>query len=84
MARGKRTIRASEIGTFLFCQRAWWYQRQKIKSSNQRELTDGSDFHNDHWLRTQAGGKLRSAAWFLLLVGLLALGVYYIINFINH
>lgn len=84
MTRGKRTIRASEIGTFLFCQRAWWYQRKKIKPSNQRELADGSDFHNDHWLRTQAEGKLNSAAWFLLLAGLVALGVYYIFYFIKY
>lgn len=83
MARGKRTIRASEIGTFLFCQRAWWYQRRKVKPMNQDELIDGSDFHNAHWLQTYSGGRLRTIAWLLLLAALAIWGVWFCIRFIH-
>jgi len=77
MARGKRTIRASEIGTFIFCQRAWWYQRRKIKPLNQDELADGSDFHSGHWLQARSVAPLRTAAWLLLLAALVILAAYF-------
>jgi hypothetical protein len=77
MARGKRTIRASEIGTFLYCQRAWWYQRQNIKPINQQELTDGSEFHSEHWLQTSSANTLRTAAWIILVISLIILGFYF-------
>ena len=78
MARGKRTIRASEIGTFIFCQRAWWYQRRKVKPLNQDELTDGSSYHSAHWLQSKSVSPLWSIAWVLLIVACLVLAVYFI------
>ena len=81
MARGKRTIRASEIGTFIFCQRAWWYQRRKVKPFNQDELADGSEFHNSHWLQSQSVSPLRTTAWLLLLAALVILGIYFGLQF---
>ncbi len=77
MPRGKRTIRAAEIGSFIFCQRAWWYQRQKIKPLNQDELADGSEFHNNHWLQTSSFRSLRSTAWFFLIAALVILAIYF-------
>ncbi len=76
MARGKRTIRASEIGSFIFCQRAWWYQRQKVKPRNQDELEDGSDFHSRHWLQTHSMRPLQLAAWLLIILALILLAIY--------
>jgi CRISPR/Cas system-associated exonuclease Cas4 (RecB family) len=43
-----RTIRASEIGHYMFCRRAWWYQQQGATSENLGEMTAGSSFHHAH------------------------------------
>ncbi len=77
MPRGKRTIRAAEIGSFIYCQRAWWYQRKKIKPLNQDELADGSEFHNEHWLQASSSTHLRSAAWIILIAALVILAIYF-------
>ncbi|HPH95269.1 MAG TPA: hypothetical protein PKW33_10800 [Anaerolineaceae bacterium] len=65
-----RTIRASEIGSFIYCQRAWWYQRQGIESSNQAELSMGSEMHAQHGRQVFVAGLLRVAGVALLLITL--------------
>lgn len=65
-----RTIRASEIGSFIYCQRAWWYQRQGIESSNQAELSMGSEMHAQHGRKVFVAGMLRVAGVALLLITL--------------
>ena len=65
-----RTIRASELGTFQYCRRAWWYQRQGVPSENQAELTGGSEFHREHGRRVLSGRLARLLAWLLLALAL--------------
>jgi hypothetical protein len=65
-----RTIRASEIGTYLYCHRAWWYQGQGLASENQAELLSGSEFHKRHGRKVVAAGLLRFSALLLLLAAL--------------
>jgi hypothetical protein len=71
-----RTLRASEIGTYLFCKRAWWYQGQGIESSNQAELAAGSALHHQHGRTTLIAGGLRTLAWLVLLAALALLTFY--------
>ncbi len=71
-----RNIRASEIGLFVYCQRAWWYQNQGIESSNQAELAAGSVLHRQHGRRVWFARLLRGAAWLLLLAALISLAAY--------
>ena len=71
-----RTLRASEIGTYLFCKRAWWYQGQGIESSNQAELAAGSELHRQHGRTTLIAGLLHILAW-LALLGALAVLTFY-------
>lgn len=71
-------IRASEIGEYLYCQRAWWLRLQGTPSANVRELSRGSESHSSH------GRRMRTAAWqrgvaFALMALALALLVFQIV-----
>lgn len=65
-----RTIRASEIGTFLYCRRAWWYRSQGFPSENQAELTGGTEFHKQHGRQVVTAGLFRAAGLVILLLAL--------------
>jgi hypothetical protein len=78
-----RTIRASEVGSFLFCRRAWWYQRQGLPSQNQGELAGGSAFHHRHGRQVFRAGLFRMSGWILLILALLLLAVGLTIQFLS-
>lgn len=71
-----RTIRASEIGTFLYCQRAWWYQKKDVPSENVPEMAAGTAIHRRHGRSVVAAGCLRTIATGMLIASLLMFVVY--------
>ncbi len=71
-----KTIRASEIGTYLFCQRAWWYQKNGQPSANLGEMAAGSDLHRRHGRAVIGAGCLRALATVALLLALATLVIY--------
>lgn len=71
-----RTIRASEIGTYMFCKLAWWQQLQGIESTNRAEMAAGTTFHQRHAQRVFSARLLRLLAAVLLLAALALLGVW--------
>ncbi len=71
-----RTIRASEIGAFVYCQRAWWYRLQGVEPTNQAELAAGSELHQQHGRQVVISGLLRGLAWLLLLAAVVLIAVY--------
>lgn len=81
MAKGKRTVRASEISAFVYCQRAWWYQRQNKQPLNTEELADGTGYHQEHARLTRWLGKIQIAAWLVVLLSLVFLAVYFSLQF---
>ena len=71
------TLRASEIGSYLYCARAWWYQRQGVESGNQAELSSGTKLHQQHGRTVVAAGLMRGLAYLLLVTALLLLVSYF-------
>jgi len=66
-------IRASDIGRYLYCRRAWWYRKQGIESENQKELATGTELHRQHGRKVLAAGFLQSLGYLLLLAAIVLL-----------
>jgi hypothetical protein len=71
-----RTVRASELGAYLFCQRAWWYQKSGQPSQNLGEMAAGSELHFRHGRAALGVSCLRAAAYALVLLALVLAAVY--------
>jgi hypothetical protein len=71
-----RTIRAGEIGAYLFCRRAWWYALQGVESQNQAELAAGTKLHQRHSRQVLVASFLRALATLAFLAGLALLAYY--------
>ena len=69
-------IRASEIGSYLYCRRAWWYRKQGVESDNQSELATGTALHRQHGRKVLAAGLLRTFGLLLLLIAFTLLTAY--------
>ena len=74
--RPMKTIRASEIGSYIYCARAWWYHQQGVESSNQAEMTSGTELHRQHGRRVITSGLTRTLAVILLLAALVLVVAY--------
>jgi CRISPR/Cas system-associated exonuclease Cas4 (RecB family) len=66
-------IRASDIGSYLYCRRAWWYRKQGVETENQAELAGGTELHLQHGRRVMAAGLLQIAGYALLLMAIVLL-----------
>jgi hypothetical protein len=63
-----RKISASELGSFLYCQRSRWYAQQVEKSANKSEMDLGSQVHYSH-ARTVKQSQLYQWLGVALLMG---------------
>lgn len=72
-----RTIRASELGTFLYCRRAWYYTLLGKPNENQAEMAAGTSFHAEHGRGVFVTSLVRLLGILLLLaaLGLLAYAI---------
>ena len=70
-----RTIRASEFVSYLYCQRAWWYQLKGKPSENQAELQGGSEFHRRHGSQIVRAHLFELGGWGLIVLALIAAAV---------
>lgn len=72
-----RTIRASEIGSYLFCRRAWKYQRRGVESQNVIEMAVGTEIHRQHGRAVMTAGCLGYLAGGLLLGAIVLLILHF-------
>ncbi len=70
--KGSRVIRASEIGEYLYCHRAWWLGRVKgVENANRAQLDAGVARHRAHGQRVRQAERLQRAALVLTLTAAL-------------
>jgi len=66
-------IRASEIGNYLYCHRAWRYRKDGVESENKAEMAAGTELHRQHGRKTLSAVLLRILSLILLLLAILLL-----------
>ena len=71
-----RKINASEIGTYLYCERAWWYQQKGFETENIEELASGVELHQEHGRAVFFSGVWRAIAYLALLISLVLFVIY--------
>jgi len=69
-------IRSSDIGSYLYCRRAWWYRKQGVESENKVELAAGTELHAKHGRQVLASSINRTIGLILLLVAIITLVAY--------
>lgn len=71
-----KTMRVSDINSYLYCQRSWWYQNSGYQSENLKIMATGQAIHERHGRSVQAVSRLRALAASLLLISLGLFAVY--------
>lgn len=69
-------IRSSDIGSYLYCRRAWWYRKQGLESENQTELAAGTELHQRHGRQVLASTLTRTVGFILLMIAIVILVAY--------
>ena len=69
-----RVIRASEIGQYDFCAKAWWLGSvEGVQPSNVRELQAGTAAHAEHGRQVRRATQMQLAAIALVGLGVIVL-----------
>ena len=76
-------VRASEIGSYLFCQKAWSYGRQGVLATAeaQARCEAGIAFHRTHGARVVRSRTLMFIGLILLFVALIS---FYFMRALGH
>lgn len=77
-----RVVRASEIGSFYYCHKAWDYYKKGVPSENSQEMAAGTESHELHGRRVLRAQLIRFGGELLLAVAILLAVVYLIQHWI--
>lgn len=77
----ERTIRASELGEFVFCRRAWWYAQSGVPSEARGSQDRGIAWHAGGSRRAMAAEQLAGLGRALIAAGVVLLAIYLILQF---
>jgi hypothetical protein len=74
-------VRASEIGQYAFCARAWWLGRVKgYRSTNVAAMRQGEAFHHRHGRSVTGSHLMQRLAVFLLVLAALVLAAWLLLS----
>lgn len=66
-------IRASELGEFVYCARAWWLHREQgVESRHVAALRSGRAMHDQHGRAVAAVSTQRRLAFILIILAVVA------------
>ncbi len=71
MPANRAVIRASEIGEYIYCHRAWWLHRVcGLESANREQLQAGVVRHAEHGRAVQSANTFQRVALVLFLLAM--------------
>jgi hypothetical protein len=71
MANDRSLVRASDVGLWVMCQRAWWLARvQGVPHQQPTRLAWGQSAHDAHSRQVQRARQLHRLGWLLLILSL--------------
>ena len=73
-----KTIRASDINSFTYCQRSWWYRINGHKSLNTFEISAGSYRHKQHGRSVNLVKTIQMFAFAVIMFALILLILYFV------
>lgn len=77
--KDRSLVRASDIGLWAFCQRAWWLANVKqVEHQNPAILQRGSAMHLAHGQTVQRAQTLKRLAILLLALALILAGLLFV------
>jgi len=80
--RRDRIIRASEIGRYIYCARAWWLGSvQELPSAHEREMAAGEATHLRHGRGVRTSIRLSHLAYAVLLLAAVV-GVAWLVSWL--
>ncbi len=83
MRNDRTLVRASDIGLWAYCHRAWWLAQVKgAPHQNPQILTRGAEAHAAHGERALRAQQLQRIGLWLLLIAVLALAAALVIRWI--
>lgn len=65
-----KNIKASEIGTFMYCNRAWSFQKAGVDSANKPGMKAGTRNHRQHLAVVHMSHYTKYAAYILIALSL--------------
>jgi CRISPR/Cas system-associated exonuclease Cas4 (RecB family) len=71
-----RTIRASEVNTYLYCRRAWYFMLSGEQSENSVEFASGIEIHYRHNRTVIGASSIRIIAYTVLLLAIVLMVIY--------
>ena len=76
MAKDRSLVRASDIGSWAFCHRAWWLANVRGATHQRPEvLARGNQVHAAHGRQVRHSQRLRTAGLWLIAIALILGGL---------
>ena len=80
MSNKKTFVRASDIGSWNYCKRAWWLARvQGVPHQRPQVLQRGEEVHKSHGRQLVRAHRLRQAGLYLIVIAVILIGLLLII-----
>ncbi|MBI3960792.1 MAG: hypothetical protein HY328_18430 [Chloroflexi bacterium] len=80
MTKDRSLVRASDIGAWAFCNRAWWLAHvQHAEHENPAALSLGDDLHAAHGQAVTQADRLQRVGLLLLAAGVILAGLLVLI-----